>query len=604
VLQQAGQAGSIAVGETFTDVPSRVLEVQAARRGEGVVDTMATLVNRSVQSASDDIDEELGRIVDQGVDNETVAEDIARILARGNPDLQETLKQMGRGTGVDVDPEADPVALDEEDLSQARRLEYEARRIAVSETNSHYHEADVVSAIQSPVVDLVRWRTSQLHTREKRYVPDVCDFLEQADLFGYGEGLYHPAGVPALVHPHCVVPGTQIQASCSRAVRSKYSGKVVKITTCEGNELTVTPNHPIPTIDRGWTGASRLREGDQLLSYRGNRNVGPLEGKDVSDSPIAAEKAFHSIAEDTPSFSVQVSAKHLHGDGRGVNGNVDVVGADSALLRYGKALRSKLGGESIFVTAKRSAALLCGILNSLGAVQQLLTAECLPTSSFMRWADQFISSTLGFDTLPPAFLGLRSATNVDTPIFETRFQGGSVSIDFSGKRLHRLAFLVALRKFIEVLNVDPFLLGGGADLDISRFESPFDRAASDPEFASNIDLRSSGSVLVDDIVDIEIMRHDGYVYDFESVSGCMIANNLLVSNCQCRVENVMKPPEEYGTSNRALPDKRELSETTVGEALREMEGERTVTEKYAQRQAEALNRHLSSAFEAGRRMMQ
>lgn len=203
VFKQAGQAGSIAVGETFTDVPSRVLEVQAARRGEGVVDTMATLVNRSVQDAASDIDEELGRIVDQGADNETVAEDIARIFARGNPDLQDTLEQMGRGTGVDVDPEADPVALDEEALSQARRLEYEARRIAVSETNSHHHEADVVSAIQSPVVDLVRWRTSQLHTREKRYVPDVCDFLEQADLFGYGEGLYHPAGVPALVHPHC-----------------------------------------------------------------------------------------------------------------------------------------------------------------------------------------------------------------------------------------------------------------------------------------------------------------------------------------------------------------------------------------------------------------
>jgi hypothetical protein len=110
---------------------------------------------------------------------------------------------MGRGTGVDVDPEADPVALDEDSLQQAQRIEYEARRIAVSETNSHYHEADVVSAIQSPVVDLLRWRTSQLHTREKRYVPDVCDFLEQADLFGYGEGLYHPAGVPALVHPHC-----------------------------------------------------------------------------------------------------------------------------------------------------------------------------------------------------------------------------------------------------------------------------------------------------------------------------------------------------------------------------------------------------------------
>lgn len=203
VAEQTGTAGTIAVGESFTDVADTVLEVQAVRRGEGVVGTMQTLVNRSVQEAADDIDEQLGRIVDQGVDNETVAEDIARILARGNPDLQETLNEIGTGSGVDIDPEADPVALDKDDLDAARRVEYDARRIAVSETNSHYHEADVVAAVKSPVVDLLRWVTSMLHTEEKRYVPDVCDFLEQADLYGYGEGLYHPAAAPSLVHPHC-----------------------------------------------------------------------------------------------------------------------------------------------------------------------------------------------------------------------------------------------------------------------------------------------------------------------------------------------------------------------------------------------------------------
>jgi hypothetical protein len=203
VADQTAAVGSIAVGESFTDVADTVLEVQAVRRGEGVADTMQTLITRGVQEAVDDIDEQLGRIVDQGVDNETVAEDIARILARGNPDLQETLNEIGTGTDVDIDPEADPVALDEDDLDAARRVEYDARRIAVSETNSHYHEADVVAAVQSPVVDLVRWRTSMLHTEDKRYVPDVCDYLEQADLYGYGEGLYHPAAAPSLVHPHC-----------------------------------------------------------------------------------------------------------------------------------------------------------------------------------------------------------------------------------------------------------------------------------------------------------------------------------------------------------------------------------------------------------------
>ena len=203
VLEETGQAGSIAVAETFTDVPDRVLEVQATRRAEGVVDEMATLVNRSVQDAADEIDEELGRIIGQGVDNKTVAKDIARLLAGDDQEMLDTLDQMGVGTGVDIDPDADPEALDEDALSRAKQLEYDGRRIAISETNSHYHEADVVAGVQSPVVDLLRWRTSQLHTAEKRYVPDVCDVMEEADLYGYGEGLFHPAAAPTLMHPHC-----------------------------------------------------------------------------------------------------------------------------------------------------------------------------------------------------------------------------------------------------------------------------------------------------------------------------------------------------------------------------------------------------------------
>jgi len=53
------------------------------------------------------------------------------------------------------------------------------------------------------VVDLLRWRTSMLHTEDKRYVPDICDVMEEADLYGYGPGLFHPAAAPSLMHPHC-----------------------------------------------------------------------------------------------------------------------------------------------------------------------------------------------------------------------------------------------------------------------------------------------------------------------------------------------------------------------------------------------------------------
>ena len=196
-------AGTIAVGDSFTDVPETVLEVGMRRRAIGGAATMQTLVTRNVQEAADDIDDAIESAIGRGVDNERLARDIASTLAQGDSELQQIMRELGREQGAQVDPGADPVSIDEGDLKRAQRLEYDARRIAVSEINSHYHESDVISSIRSPVVDLVRWQTSELHTREKRYVPDVCDFLEQTDLFGYGEGLYHPAGVPALVHPHC-----------------------------------------------------------------------------------------------------------------------------------------------------------------------------------------------------------------------------------------------------------------------------------------------------------------------------------------------------------------------------------------------------------------
>ena len=191
----------ISVGESFTEVPDKVLELGAARRGAGVTSSMQTLVNRSVESAGEDIDDAIESAVGRGVSNQRLTGDLATILARGSDGLQDLLDEVDGGEEIDVD--ADPVSLTEDDLDRLQRLEYDARRIAVSEINSHYHEADVVSGVQSPVVDLLRWRTSMLHTADKRYVPDICDVMEEADLYGYGEGLFHPAVAPALVHPFC-----------------------------------------------------------------------------------------------------------------------------------------------------------------------------------------------------------------------------------------------------------------------------------------------------------------------------------------------------------------------------------------------------------------
>jgi len=201
--QAPAAAGTIEVADTFADVPERVLEIGMTRRAIGGAETMQTLVNRRVQEAADDIDDTIESAIGRGVSNQRLTRDLANQLAGDDPELQDLLETMGRQQGVDVDPDADPVSITEDELQKAEQLKHEARRIAVSEINSHYHEADVIAAIESPVIDLLRWRTSETHTPDKRYVPDICDFMESADLQGYGEGLFHPAAAPSLVHPWC-----------------------------------------------------------------------------------------------------------------------------------------------------------------------------------------------------------------------------------------------------------------------------------------------------------------------------------------------------------------------------------------------------------------
>jgi len=196
-------AGTIEVGGAFADVPEAVLQTAMTRRAIGGAETFRTLINRNVQEVARDLDDVIESGVGRGVSQQRLTKGITEQLTRNDPELKDLAQTMGRERGVEVEGDEDPIPITEEELDRAQRLEYDARRIAVTEINSHYHEADVIAAVQSPVIDLLRWQTSSQHTADKRYVPDVCDFLEAADVQGYGPGLYHPAAAPSHAHPFC-----------------------------------------------------------------------------------------------------------------------------------------------------------------------------------------------------------------------------------------------------------------------------------------------------------------------------------------------------------------------------------------------------------------
>lgn len=71
------------------------------------------------------------------------------------------------------------------------RISYEATRLARTEINHAYREANYMAAERAPWVKGVRWRLSGSHR-----IYDICDIWAYRDRFGLGRGIYPPMETP------------------------------------------------------------------------------------------------------------------------------------------------------------------------------------------------------------------------------------------------------------------------------------------------------------------------------------------------------------------------------------------------------------------------
>lgn len=206
----ASMAGvSIDIGEQWAKVPTRVFEQSLQRRGIAGAQTLQSIIRRNIQNAADDIDRAINSAIGRGVSWRELTTTIADEMARDDAVLAQALQEVEASdlpfskSDVPITEVAERLGLEGDDLRRAKSLIYDARRIAVTEINSAYDEADKTSAAVSPVVDLVRWRTSSRHAGLPSS-PDVCTVLEKQDVHGFGAGLYHPSRCPSHPHPHCM----------------------------------------------------------------------------------------------------------------------------------------------------------------------------------------------------------------------------------------------------------------------------------------------------------------------------------------------------------------------------------------------------------------
>lgn len=279
-------------------------------------------------------------------------------------------------------------------------------------------------------------------------------------------------------HPQCVLGDTPVVAgSVAAAVRSVYSGNVVTISTHSGRRLAVTENHPVLTA-QGWKAAKAITDSDQLVCHGVPDLVAPVN-PDLNQRPSTAEQlfAFAQQLELMPISGVPATAMHFHGDGAGMDGQIDVACVNRELLLDGQTPCAKHVGQALFVGADVELADVVG----LGSLDAFLFA------------------------MHAAATGLVSTSDLLAPLLRGE-----------------LAPLESLR----------LALGARSD---ARFDEPLaDGATGNAQALSDLVLAQPGAVQLDDVQVVKIeAKHDVPVYDFSTLSGAYLADGIVVHNCRC-----------------------------------------------------------------------
>ena len=333
---------------------------------------------------------------------------------------------------------------------------------------------------------------------------------------------------------NCYLPGTEVRGSFVAGVRSAYAGPALEIQTRGGARLRVTPNHPVMT-PRGLVPAHALREGDEVLRY--GAGVAAVGAVDPHDAPSRIEEVFGAIAEVGETVATVLRPEDLHGDARFVHRDVEVSLADGILLDDGDAAVAEGVGDLLLPRANAGQALHV----SPGPLD--LRVEAVGGA-----APRFPGvSQLPLDGVPAALadgpplhsLGLGLASNAHALALKVQPDARAGQSGAPADRQLGLASLVRLddtSKAIGGATLAPENrsgLGDAADVDATLSQVPRDGFALHPDAPADGLCGLPALVSTDKISHIVAFEYVGHVYDLQSVSGLMVAQGIVCSNCRC-----------------------------------------------------------------------
>lgn len=331
------------------------------------------------------------------------------------------------------------------------------------------------------------------------------------------------------MHPNCVLPDTEIIAPGIEAItKSDYSGDVIKFVTANGRNVTVTPNHIVPT-SRGWIRAKNLIKGDKVFCYRGcieSRTIGTPT--DNNRTPTI-ENLFASIIEAQGSTTCCVPAASIDLKGDVIpNSKINIIFVDGKLGDKINTLMSKFISDSFLVGTGETRE---SVLSRDGSLSKLLIRIGLAFDGFMGRFDKgsvfFRSSATSRD-----LISLRRASDYDARLFKYSVNNTATDFILIGNSQTTHAGSV-ISDNGSLINLSLSSVNRNSQSNSIFNENFFNSFSSLMDNSRYLSDTFATLIEIDDIIDIQRCFYSGHVYDASSLSTLYIANGIVTSNCHC-----------------------------------------------------------------------
>ena len=373
---------------------------------------------------------------------------------------------------------------------------------------------------------------------------------------------------------NCFLPGTTVRGAFELGLKSRYTGEAVEITARTGDRLTVTANHPVLTR-RGWLPAHQVKEGDYLLAYGGV--VNPQLERVFNDQypPSPVEDVFETLRAN--GFGIaDIAAFQFHGDAHLRESEVHVAGRDAHLIA--RMQTAGVHGIKQFHLVGAGAYLPGQLAGDSAAqfdmAQRLLFADDAANVA-ARTANSLCHTTLAAFKYIAVFI--KDAFTQGARLFTRRIpRGGQLALraagsGFDGEPLDGLRFaLTAPCNTMRQQALPDNLTADAMPLGETVFTLPgnigFDDAVYDRIRQDTTGFAETA------VVGVRRFHYSGYVYDFQTKNGLIVAGNIVVHNCRCTLmslserqakglgytgtpQDIPTWTDKHGVEHTAAPDK-------------------------------------------------